>query len=260
MPSPFPGMDPYLEPHWPDVHGKLVTYAADALNAQLPEDLIARTEERVAIEAESDVFAGLAPDVRVFETIGANAPEADVDGGGRLAPYRLLAIAEPLTERFIEIIDPTGDKLVTVIEFVSPANKRGKGLKSFVRKRSTLLSGGANFVEIDLVRTGNWRALLRPQRCPPKLLSPYRAAIRVPTEPLAVYLQPISLRTPLPSVNIPLREGEPTSQLALQPLLEKAYQNGKYARTIDYSSPLEPPLEPDDAQWAQVLVKSVEKS
>ena len=45
MPSPFPGMDPYLEPFWLDVHARLVTYAADALAEQLPEDLVASTEE-----------------------------------------------------------------------------------------------------------------------------------------------------------------------------------------------------------------------
>ena len=223
MPSPFPGMDPYLERHWPDVHGKRVTYAADALNSQLPEDLIARTEERVAIEADSDVFPGMAPDVRIIETVGATAPaETETDGGGRLAPYRLLAIAEPLTERFIEIIEPTGDKLITVIDFVGPANKRGKGLKSFVKKRNALLSASVNFVEIDLVRAGNWRTLLQPHHCPAKLLSPYRAAIRIPSEPLAVYLQPISLRKPLPTLNIPLREGETTAQLTIRSLVESA--------------------------------------
>jgi hypothetical protein len=250
-------MDPYLEAHWPDVHGKLVTYAADALNSQLPEDLIARTEERVAVESDADIFAGLSPDVRVIEAVGATAPQGpEAEGGGRLAPYRLVAVAEPLTERFIEIIDSAGDRLVTVIEFVSPANKRGKGLKSFVRKRAALLSGGVSFVELDLVRAGNWRALMRPHHCPPRLVSLYRAAIRVRAEPLAVYLQPISLREPLPILKIPLRDGEEPAQLALQPLLEKAYQNGKYARTIDYSRPLDPPLQEDDTLWARSLLKS----
>jgi len=51
MKSPFPGMDPYLEAHWLDVHSRLVAYAADALNEVLPETLVARMEERVAVEA-----------------------------------------------------------------------------------------------------------------------------------------------------------------------------------------------------------------
>lgn len=46
-------MDPYLEPFRLDVHGKLATYVADALNEKLPNDLVASIEERIAIQSES---------------------------------------------------------------------------------------------------------------------------------------------------------------------------------------------------------------
>jgi len=49
MPSPFPGMDPYLERQWRDVHGSLVIYARDALNEQLGGELVARCDERLVI-------------------------------------------------------------------------------------------------------------------------------------------------------------------------------------------------------------------
>jgi hypothetical protein len=62
-------MDPYLEPHWLDVHTKLVAYAADDLNAQMPDALFARTEERVAVESGADEPHRLAPDVRVLEAV-----------------------------------------------------------------------------------------------------------------------------------------------------------------------------------------------
>lgn len=258
--SPFPGMDPYLEPHWLDVHTKLVAYCADALNARLPEELIARTEERVAIESEEDAPRRISPDVRVLEAVGAgSARTATASENGGLAPYRLVAILEPITERFIEIIDSTGQRLVTVIEFVSPTNKRGKGLDAFIEKRDELLSGGVNVVEIDLTRSGDWRQMLGRHLCPPDARSVYRATIRVPEDPMAVYLQPISLREPLPALRIPLREGEPPIELALQPLLDQAYQNGRYARTIDYKRPPEPPLESDDAAWADELLRRAGK-
>src|SRR3954454_16412401 len=114
MPSPFPGMDPYLERHWLDVHAKLVAYAADDLNGRLPPDLVARVEERMTIEAEAEgpSAAGgptrrrLAPDVRVFEAVEEGAAATPGGGGGiALAPYRLVLADEPAIERYVEIID-----------------------------------------------------------------------------------------------------------------------------------------------------------
>ena len=51
MPSPFPGMDPYLEEpaRWPDVHQRLITYIADALQPQIRPRYHARMGERVYI-------------------------------------------------------------------------------------------------------------------------------------------------------------------------------------------------------------------
>jgi hypothetical protein len=246
-------MDPYLEAHWLDVHTKLVAYSADALNTALPEELIARTEERVAIESDSELRS-ISPDVRVFSAAIPDLTEPSAEGGIALAPYRLVAV-EPITERFIEIIDTNGERLVTVVEFVSPTNKRGKGLDAFVQKREELLSGGVNIVEIDLTRSGDWQELLLPQICRGKLVSTYRAVIRVPQDPQAAYLYPISLRTPLPAIKIPLRKDETPVELALQPLLDQAYQNGRYARTLNYSRPPEPPLDAESAAWADALLR-----
>jgi hypothetical protein len=258
MKSPFPGMDPYLEEHWLDVHTKLVAYCADALNGGLPDELIARTEERIAIESDGEDFGSVIPDVSLFAygKIERLADQEGMGGTAVLAPYRLSALVEPITERFIEIIDVDGRRLVTVIEFVSPTNKRGRGLEEFVAKRDELLEGGVNFVEIDLTRTGNWRKLLAPQRCPPaKAVSTYRATIRTPREPGVAYLQPIYLRHPLPVLRIPLRPKDSPFELALQPLLEEAYKNGRYERTIDYTQPPNPPLEPEAQAWANQLLK-----
>src|SRR5207244_3370983 len=95
MKSPFPGMDPYLEAHWLDVHTRLVAYSADALNEKLPEELIARSEERVAVEADARAEGWIHPDVRVLEAIGpgtgvkVRAPHEAGNGGVALAPLRL---------------------------------------------------------------------------------------------------------------------------------------------------------------------------
>lgn len=63
MKSPFPGMDPYLEQFWRDVHHGLITYARDQLQPNLPESLRARMEERVFVESDDAQYRSPFPDV-----------------------------------------------------------------------------------------------------------------------------------------------------------------------------------------------------
>ena len=259
MTSPFPGMDPYLERHWPDVHSALVMSARGVLNELLPPDLVARVEERIAVESEEDEPDRWTPDVRVIEAVERITEQAETRGAAALAPYRLVATIEPLTERFIKIIDTSANRLITVIEVLSPANKRGRGLEAFRNKRSELVAGGVHFVEIDLVRAGNWVAMLRPHVCPKKARTTYRATVRLATDPEAVYLYPISLRERLPVLPIPLREGDPRVEIDLQALVETGYRSGRYGTTLDYRQPCSPPLEEEDAAWAEEVLKAAGK-
>ncbi len=50
MASPFPGMDPYLESCWGDVHASFIIYSREQIQAQLPPGLRARVEERVFVD------------------------------------------------------------------------------------------------------------------------------------------------------------------------------------------------------------------
>ncbi len=47
MPSPFPGMDPYLEsPDWfPDLHGSLIILLKEALQRSLPGPYYAQSSQ-----------------------------------------------------------------------------------------------------------------------------------------------------------------------------------------------------------------------
>lgn len=259
--SPFPGMDPYLEPHWLDVHTKLVTYAADDLNTRIPDALYARAQERIAVESGADRPHLFSPDVRVLErverdtAVGVGTTTSAAQGQTILAPYRLVAMLDPIVERYIEVLENESDRLVTVIEFFSPTNKRGGGLREFRRKRGKLLASGVNFVEIDLVRAGRWRKLLAPHLCPPEAVTPYRATIRVAADlEGGVHLFPIPLRTPLPTIPVPLRANDSPDQLDLQSLVARAYHNGRYGQSLIYARPLRPPLEPADAEWSDQLL------
>lgn len=72
---------------------------------------------------------------------------------------------------------PRSERLVTVIECLSPSNKLGAGLIAYKRKRDDLLHGGVNVVEINLVRRGDWRALLSPYQWSPDAESIHRITV-----------------------------------------------------------------------------------
>src|SRR5206468_7774405 len=141
MPSPFPGMDPYPEAHWRDVHARLIIYASDALQGVLPGSLRARVEERVLLETPMGFGDHpLYPDVRVVEF------RPEVKRGLERPPEKGVAVAEPLLvdaepdpagETFLEIIDrASGNRVVTVIEFLSPSNKSpGPNREQYLRKQ-----------------------------------------------------------------------------------------------------------------------------
>ena len=63
MPSPFPGMDPYLESpdYWRDVHSSFLVEVRVALNATLPPGFVARTEERLyVVEPDRSIYPDIA--------------------------------------------------------------------------------------------------------------------------------------------------------------------------------------------------------
>ncbi len=253
MNSPFPGMDPYLERHWGDVHGRLIGYAADALTPLLPGDMAARIEENVVLDAGDDWKAIRRPDVAAVETPGPWRSAVSQGSSVTMEPIVLEFADEPLTERTIRIMDLDENRVVTVIEFLSPWNKiPGRGRDQYTRKREEILSSDANLVEIDLVRAGNWSTMMWPWKIPADNRTVYRAVVQRTKPRLSGLFYPMDLRNPLPVIEIPLRAGEQDVALDLQAQIQKVYANGRYGRT-DYSQPCSPPLEGEDAKWANSL-------
>src|SRR5437773_9325252 len=158
MKSPFPGMDPYLEARWGDVHQSLITYARDALQPNLPDDLRARVEERVFVETDAEQIRRVVPDLHVAQyhpAAASQAGRADAGGVAVAEPMVFLLEDEAVTEGYIEIRERGGGKVITVIEFLSPANKGGgEGQRLYLQKQQEVLHSDTNLVEIDLVRSG----------------------------------------------------------------------------------------------------------
>lgn len=244
--SPFPGMDPYLQSHWSGVHTRLIAYAADAIQPQLPGDLVARVEENVRLDVDDEMIALRSPDVYVSET-GASWSEGAKAGAGPVEGPVVLEIAhDPLIDRHIEIREGDGGRVVTAIEFLSPWNKaEGVGRDEYMKKREQYLHSHANLVEIDLIRGGKWYQMIPPYRVPKKYRTTYRVTVKRAAETRKLELYPIGLAQVLPTVRVPLRVGEADVVLNVQELIDQVYRNGAFGRT-DYSKACEPPLEGEE--------------
>lgn len=248
-------MDPYLERHWEDVQTALIGYIRDALQPQLSEDLIARMEEKVYVEDESETRVRR-PDVRVVEF----PSYSNVSSGAAAAaildePMLLEPVGDPIRERSVLIYDTAGNRIVTAIEVLSPWNKKpGKDLQKYLEKRDKYVNSEMNLVEIDLIRTGDWTEMIGPYLVPEKARTTYRVTVTQP-ELSGPLHYPISIRSKLPMVKVPLRPQDRPANLDLQELIDKAYEMGRHDR-IDYSKPCMPPFIGPEQEWAdQILAK-----
>jgi hypothetical protein len=252
-------MDPYLEPHWRDVHHRLVTYACDQLQGRLPGDLRARVEERVYVESAQGLGRGMYPHIRVVERGRGKAPASAPQGGVAVAEPLVIHLPdEPVTQGYIEIIDVgSGKRVITVIEVLSPSNKvAGEGQDLYLPKQRELQQGGVSLVEIDLLRAGQRVLAVPAERIPPSHRTTYQVCVRRGWQPTAVEVYRVPLREPLPPINLPLRQTDTDVPLDLQTLIDQCYANGRYGDDIDYSREPEPLLDPDDARWADELLRS----
>ncbi len=248
--SPFPGMDPYLEHPtlWPNVHQRLITYASDALQAQLTPRYYVSIGERVYLEApDRSVY----PDLWVVERGGPRAATATLE-----ADRPVVVVVEPVERRevFIEIQDPgAGHRVVTVIEVLSPSNKQpGEGRDLYLKKQAEVLASNVHLVEIDLLRGGAPTVALPPS---PGGRSGYRVVVTRSTDRTRRELYEVTLRDRLPRVAVPLEVGDTDAVLDLQAVLGEAYTKGAYGLRVDYSVDPTPPLPADDTTWARALVR-----
>ena len=258
MPSPFPGMDPYLERGWGDVHARLNVGLCDRLNDFLPRDLRASVEARVYLGPPPRDAAQSLPDVAVLEG-PARAGRRPNGGGVALArPLVLHLQVEEFTGRFIEIRElGSGGRLITAVEVLSPSNKRpGKGQKLYLKKQRELRRAEVSSVEIDLLRAGR-RVLAYPTEDlrPPTGLITWRASARDGRRRQSKFTRSLcaNLYRPSPSRCV---KGATDAPLDLQSAVDHLYQSGRYDGWLDYSKPPLPPLDPADEAWADNLLRT----
>ena len=255
MPSPFPGMNPYLEGYlWADVHNALASKIRQLLVPLLRPRYTARLEiylvEDTAPEGEIGI---LYPDVEVVQLRqGAKSQSPFADSAIATPPSRLtLPVMQPVAVRIpsVEIRDTAGNTLVTSIEILSPVNKREPGLTPYRQKRQRLYGAAVNQIELDLLRRGT-RPFNHPRLPPvPYLISLTRSNAGV------VELWPVELRQPLPIIPVPLREPDDDVILDLGRALNEIYDEAAYDLSIDYTQlPPPPAFSETEAAWMRTLL------
>ncbi|MCG8352396.1 MAG: DUF4058 family protein [Chloroflexales bacterium] len=254
MPSPFPGMDPYLEGHlWPDVHNALAYKIRQQLAPQIQPRYTARLETYVVQDSEPEAEIGiLYPDVEVLLARADDTyhgTPAEPMPAGAPAPISIPVIA-PVDVRIptVEIRDAANNQLITCIEILSPVNKRAPGLSAYRQRRQRLASAGVHLLELDLLRRGT--RVVRHPRLP---TSAYLALLTRAQARVAL-AWPIGLRDVLPILPTPLRAPDPDVVLDLGAALAAIYDEARYDLSIDYrQDPPPPPLTADDAAWLRTL-------
>jgi len=256
MPSPFPGMDPYLEhPElWPEVHNRLIVAIADVLAPQLRPKYRIAIEKRVyQISGEESLLIGI-PDVVVQRQISATNPILpNVTVSSPLVQPETVTVPMPevVKEGYLEVRDVGTGEVVTAIEVLSPSNKRpGEGRQVYELKRQRVLGSLTHLVEIDLLR--GWQPM---QVFGNGIQGHYRILVsRGERRPLAS-LYAFSLQDVIPSFPLPLRSRDVEPLVDLQALVGGLYDRAGYDLVIDYSREPVPPLSEVDAAWADTLLR-----
>ena len=248
MPSPFPGMNPFLEQNdaWEDFHSDFIIRMREVLSGLVGPNYLVKVEVRLLLHersAEERRFLGRA-DVGV-----ARAPGLMPTVAAATAPLQLeMPAVDVERHSALEIRDRRNRRVVTVLELLSPSNKTpGSDREDYLAKRRQVLAGMTHLVEIDLRRGGTRPNLPELPPC-----DYYVLVSRYEDRP-HVSFWPIELRDPLPIIPIPLSSPDAPVSLDLRSVLDRAYDAADYGKYIYQEKP-EPPLNPADEAWARTII------
>ena len=232
MPSPFPGMNPYLERPdvWNDFHDSFIPALRAALAPQLRPHYYARIEENLYIHEPT-------------------AKERFPIVRSRIA---MPVVVEEERLPYLEIRDRLNNEAVTVVELLSPSNKASSGRDQYLAKVRRILASRTNFVEIDLLRGHEKMPWDRLPACDYYALVS-RYADRQNRDPRADFW-PLGVRDPLPTIPVPLRPEEAEPTIDLQAMLHRVYDTGGFSMFL-YAADPEPRLSAADAAWAAQLLR-----
>ncbi|MBW4567111.1 MAG: DUF4058 family protein [Tolypothrix carrinoi HA7290-LM1] len=261
MRSPFPGMNPYLEQpiFWSEFHSRLIVAIADALAPKLLPKYYIGVETRTYLDtADEELLIGI-PDAVVLSSI-SRQPSDQISSKEttQVAVYArpqqiTLPMPVEVKERYLEVRETKTDAVITVIEILSPKNKRkGKGRSIYEQKRHSILGSMSHLVEIDLLRADEPMAMKGVDS-----ITDYRIVVSQHERRPIADLYAFTMREAIPEFLLPLKEPQEVTTVNLQSIVSGIYERGGYAIRIDYQQAVPPPaLSQGDRRWVEELLAS----
>ena len=222
MPSPFPGMDPYLEDDalWPVFHHQLVMCLYQILLPGLVDRYRARVNQRHYVTEQA-----------LFTSV----------------------VREEHHEDYIEIRQRSDGRLITLVDVVSPTNKLNPaGRSAYLAKRCESKSANANLVELDLVLQGQPTLEYSRDGLPDW---DYAVTVTRSTQPERYEIYTSTLQKRLPRFRLPLAADDRDTVLDLHTAFTRCYDQGGFAAKIDYTRDPSTPLIDEDRKWLQEVLK-----
>ncbi|MEQ9671721.1 DUF4058 family protein [Coleofasciculus sp. G2-EDA-02] len=255
MPNPFPGMNPYLEhPEiWPGVHHWLIVELARSLSPQLRPKYRAAVEVRLyETVGEQSLLIGV-PDLTVKRSQATTKqPMSNVAVAPSPTQPKIVEVPVPETikQGYLEVREVATGEVVTVIEILSPINKRsGEGRDKYETKRHKIFGSSTHLVEIDLLRKGQPMPVYHSNG-----QTHYRILVSRGERRPQADLYAFNLPNAIPSFPLPLKSGDQEPVVDLQVLLNNMYEQASYDLAIDYTQEPLPPLFADDRVWVNTLL------
>ena len=222
MPSPFPGMDPYLEDEalWPVFHHQLVMCLYQILLPGLVDRYRARVNQRHYITEQA-----------LFTSV----------------------VREEHHEDYIEIRQRCDGRLITLVDVVSPANKlTADGRCAYLERRHEGKNANANLVELDLLLQGQPTLEYSRDGLPDW---DYAVTVTRSTQPERYEIYTATLQKKLPRFRLPLASDDRDTVLDLHTAFTRCYDQGGFAAKIDYTKDPSTPLSSEDRQWLQEVLR-----
>ncbi len=250
-------MDPFLEnQEWEDFHTRFNTVISELLCPTLEPDYLVRVERRVYLERVGEDAATMRQaDVAILSTDSPlpSGRRELASAGTATATECMLILPMQRSETYLVIRHRPTMEVVTVIELLSPSNKRsgGDGRREYLSERDELLSSTSHLVELDLMRGGE--RLPMDGSLPP---GEYHAIIsRTYRRPRAsVYSW--TMQQAMPKIPIPLRRGDDDCWLDLQTAFTTVYALARYDLSVNYQTQLDPLPDPSLAGWLSQITSS----
>ncbi|GJD23552.1 hypothetical protein RIVM261_085080 [Rivularia sp. IAM M-261] len=244
MNNPFPGMNPYLENpiFWSELHYRLITAIADAIEENIPLQYNVVIEQRTYLSDDSD---------SVFSKQVAPQHSSTTQLSTSEGITIMMPMPENVKESYLEIREIATGFVVTTIEIISPKNKKaGEGRKAYENKRKKVLASLSHLVEIDLLRSGKSMSILGEVAISDYYIVVSRSDIRPKAK-----LYTFSVQQPIPSFQLPLQSEDIEPILDIQSLLNSIYNRARYNLRIDYNLEPVPPLKADNAAWCDMVLR-----